>query len=101
MLKIKAIQIKVQTDNGDFESSFEFDNGLNIIKGNNTSGKSTLFQAILYGLGMEELLEARMKEQCNPSYEIELSTQKILFMKFCDLSLIWKSRTRKLLRLNV
>lgn len=59
MLKIRAIQIKVQTDNGDYESSFEFDNGLNIIRGNNTSGKSTLFQAVLYGLGMEELLGSK------------------------------------------
>jgi len=56
MLKIRAIQIKVRTDNGDYESNFKFDKGLNIIKGNNTSGKSTLFQAILYGLGMEQLL---------------------------------------------
>ena len=59
MLKIRAIQIKVQTDNGDYESAYDFDNGLNIIKGNNTSGKSTLFQAILYGLGMEELLGSK------------------------------------------
>jgi len=59
MLKIRAIQIKVQTIHGDFERHFEFDSGLNIIKGNNTSGKSTLFQAILYGLGMEELLGSK------------------------------------------
>ncbi|MCX8971901.1 AAA family ATPase, partial [Citrobacter portucalensis] len=30
--------------------------GLNIIKGNNSSGKSTLIQAIFYAFGMEELL---------------------------------------------
>lgn len=59
MLKIRAIQIKVQTDSDDYECNFQFDKGLNIIKGDNTSGKSTLFQAILYGLGMEELLGAK------------------------------------------
>lgn len=59
MLKIRAIKIEVHTTNGQFGGNYEFSNGLNIIKGNNTAGKSTLFQAILYGLGMEELLGAK------------------------------------------
>lgn len=56
MLKINAIKIEINTTSGLFEAEFNFSNGLNIIRGNNSTGKSSLFQSILYGLGFEELL---------------------------------------------
>jgi DNA repair exonuclease SbcCD ATPase subunit len=56
MLKIRAIKLDVNTTSGFYGAKFEFSEGLNIIRADNTTGKSTLFQAILYGLGMEELL---------------------------------------------
>lgn len=56
MLKIRAIKLEVNTSNGLFGTEHRFDDGLNIIRGDNSAGKSTLFQAILYGLGFEELL---------------------------------------------
>jgi hypothetical protein len=56
MLRIRAVKIEVHTSDGEYGGTFRFQDGLNIIKGNNTAGKSTLFQAILYGLGMEEML---------------------------------------------
>lgn len=56
MLKIRAIKIEVNTTDGLFGAEYNFSNGLNIIRGNNTSGKSSLFQSIIYGLGFEELL---------------------------------------------
>lgn len=56
MLKIRAIKLEVNTTSGLFGAKYEFANGLNIIRGNNTTGKSTLFQSIIYGLGFEELL---------------------------------------------
>lgn len=56
MLKIRAIKLEVNTTSGLFGAEFEFSNGLNIIRGDNTTGKSSLFQSILYGLGFEELL---------------------------------------------
>lgn len=56
MIKINKIKIEVNTKDGLFGSFFEFDSGLNIIRGNNTSGKSSLFQSIVYCLGFEELL---------------------------------------------
>jgi DNA repair exonuclease SbcCD ATPase subunit len=56
MLKIRAIKIEVNTTDGLFGAEFNFSDGLNIIRGNNTSGKSSLFQSIIYGLGFEELL---------------------------------------------
>jgi hypothetical protein len=59
MLKIRAIRLEVNTNNGPYGAEYEFANGLNIIRADNTTGKSTLFQAILYGLGMEQLLDGQ------------------------------------------
>ena len=56
MIKINAIKLEVNTSGGLFGADFQFDKGLNIIRGNNSSGKSSLFQAILYAFGFEELL---------------------------------------------
>lgn len=56
MLKINAIKIEITTTDGSFGFEQTFEYGLNIIRGNNSSGKSSLFQAILYALGLEELL---------------------------------------------
>ncbi len=56
MLKIRALKIEINTTSGLFGTEHKFENGLNIIRGDNTSGKSSLFQSIIYGLGFEELL---------------------------------------------
>ena len=56
MLKIRALKIEINTTSGLFGAEYKFENGLNIIRGDNTSGKSSLFQSIIYGLGFEELL---------------------------------------------
>ena len=56
MLKINAIKIDIVTADGNYGFEQSFTTGLNIIRGNNSSGKSSLFQAILYALGLEELL---------------------------------------------
>ncbi len=57
MLKINALKINLNTNKGLFGSPvIPFHDGLNIIKGNNSTGKSTVFQCILYGLGLEELI---------------------------------------------
>ncbi|GEM55337.1 hypothetical protein B0A58_11645 [Flavobacterium branchiophilum NBRC 15030 = ATCC 35035] len=62
MLKINNIKIDVNTNNGLFGTFHTFKNGLNIIRGNNTSGKSSLFQAIVYALGFEELIGGRFEK---------------------------------------
>ncbi|QQX86715.1 AAA family ATPase [Cupriavidus necator] len=53
---IRAIKLRIETANGDFGFKLEFSRGLTVIRGSNSSGKSTLFNCILYGLGMEELI---------------------------------------------
>jgi hypothetical protein len=57
MLKINALKINLNTNKGLFGSPIiPFYDGLNIIKGDNSTGKSTVFQSILYCLGLEELI---------------------------------------------
>ncbi|WP_051910620.1 AAA family ATPase [Pectobacterium brasiliense] len=55
-MKINKFKLSIGTDSGDYGFKCAFTDGLNIIKGNNSSGKSTLIQAIFYAFGMEELL---------------------------------------------
>lgn len=53
---IRAIRFRAVTEDGDFGFDFQFSRNLTIIRAGNSSGKSTLFNTLLYGLGMEELL---------------------------------------------
>ena len=46
MLKINAIKIDIVTADGNYGFEQSLTTGLNIIRGNNSSGKSSLFQAI-------------------------------------------------------
>lgn len=62
MLKINNIKIDVNTNNGLFGAFHTFKSGLNIVRGDNTSGKSSLFQAIVYTLGFEELIGGRFEK---------------------------------------
>lgn len=56
MIRIEAVKAIIHTNSGSFGRTLNFKKGLNIIRANNTSGKSSLFGAILYGLGFEEIL---------------------------------------------
>ena len=58
MLKIRKLKIEITILGAkNFGCYYEFEaNKLNIVKGTNHSGKTTLVSAIFYGMGMEELL---------------------------------------------
>lgn len=56
MLRINAVKLEINTVAGLFGAELNFTTGLNIIRGDNTTGKSSVFRSILYGLGLEELL---------------------------------------------
>jgi AAA domain-containing protein len=55
-LFISALRIVVVTSEGNFGVFLPFKKGLNILSGENTSGKSTTVNSILYALGFEILL---------------------------------------------
>lgn len=53
---IRGVRLRATTKEGDYGFSFNFARTLTIIRAKNSSGKSTLFNSLLYGLGMEELI---------------------------------------------
>ncbi|WP_313009292.1 AAA family ATPase [Stutzerimonas nitrititolerans] len=53
---IRALQISIKCHNQEFGFKTSFEKGLNIIRGSNSSGKSTIVNSLLYSLGMEELV---------------------------------------------
>ncbi len=53
---IRAIKLRINTPKGPYGFFFSFSRNLTVIKGNNSSGKSTFFNSLLYSLGMEELV---------------------------------------------
>ncbi|OMZ33267.1 hypothetical protein AQ861_16135 [Burkholderia pseudomallei] len=55
-MKIRAVKLRITTAQGEFGFKFEFSRGLTVIRGSNSSGKSTFYNTLIYGLGMEELI---------------------------------------------
>ena len=70
-LKIKELEISVNTSSGPFSAKLFFNDGLNIIRANNSSGKSTCINAIAFGLGLEAILGPSRKRPFPKSlYEV-------------------------------
>lgn len=83
MLRIKSLKIEIETSDKKFGRTINFQTkGLNIIKGDNHSGKSTIASSIFYALGMEELLGGR-----NISALDSILTTKIPYGKELDLDI--------------
>lgn len=55
-LKIDRLKIVATTPEGQFGADISLGNGLNVLRASNSSGKSTLANGILYGLGLEGML---------------------------------------------
>ncbi|KQW36585.1 hypothetical protein [Rhizobacter sp. Root404] len=53
---IRGVWLRATTNEGEFGFRFNFGRTLTIVRAKNSSGKSTLFNSLLYGLGMEELI---------------------------------------------
>jgi len=53
---IRGVRLRATTNEGEYGFRFNFARRLTIIRAKNSSGKSTLFNSLLYGLGMEELV---------------------------------------------
>lgn len=64
-MKIRAVKLRITTARGEFGFKFEFNRGLTVIRGSNSSGKSTLYNTLIYGLGMEELIGGKGEKVLN------------------------------------
>jgi len=56
---IRGITLRAATAEGEFGFSHTFSANLTVVRAKNSSGKSTLFNSILYAMGMEELVGGR------------------------------------------
>lgn len=56
---IRSFRINIECGAEKFGFSANFSRGLNILRGSNSSGKSTIVNSLLYSLGMEELVGGR------------------------------------------
>lgn len=67
MIKINELYIKVYTADNIFQFRDTFDKGLNLITSySNTKGKSTIGEAILFCLGLEEILGQKNEKAVKP-----------------------------------
>ncbi len=55
-LRIRQLELRVQTGEGLFGTRIAFSNGIVLLRAENTMGKSTCVQAIIYALGLEKML---------------------------------------------
>lgn len=55
-LRIRQLHLRVQTGEGLYGTRIAFGNGLVLLRADNTMGKSTCVQAIIYALGLEKML---------------------------------------------
>lgn len=58
-LKLRQLVLTAKTDAGSVGRSITFASGLNVLRADNTSGKSTMLQAAIYALGLEGMLSAK------------------------------------------
>lgn len=58
-LRLRAVSLRIETRRGRVGMNFEFADGLNVLRADNSSGKSTVLQSIIYALGLEGMLSAR------------------------------------------
>lgn len=66
-MKFNRLLVEVETNAGPFVTDLRFSKGLNILRAENTSGKSTLINALAYGLGLEAVLGRRSKRPFTPA----------------------------------
>lgn len=59
MLRIRHIRLRAETTGGLYGTDVRLDGGLTVLHAPNTSGKSTVLHALLYALGLEQMLSPR------------------------------------------
>ena len=59
ILLIRHLRLRAETNAGTFGADLAFKLGLNVLRADNTKGKSTCLQGLLYALGLERMLSPR------------------------------------------
>lgn len=72
-LNLKHLKITIDTAEGVFGNEIPFQKGFNILRARNTKGKSSTLNAILYVLGIEEMLGGRNAKTMKPALKDKLS----------------------------
>ncbi len=73
-LRVRALQIRVRTENGLFGFDMTFPDGLVLLRAENSKGKSTCLMSILYALGLEGMLGASHQVPLQPVLLSEIAT---------------------------
>ncbi|MEW8030378.1 MAG: hypothetical protein AB2806_21910 [Candidatus Thiodiazotropha sp.] len=76
-LTIMNVEITANTNGGIFSIEIPFQRGLNVIRAENSSGKSTCVNAIAYGLGLEAILGPGRKRPFPKSLYEEIYDNKV------------------------
>lgn len=58
-LRLRHLRLRVRTASGLFGTDISFTNGLTVLWADNTRGKSTCVQSIIYALGLERMLSSQ------------------------------------------
>jgi hypothetical protein len=58
-LRFRHLRLRAETSSGTFGADIPFAPGLNVLWADNTKGKSTSLQELLYALGLEKMLSPR------------------------------------------
>lgn len=70
MLKIDRVRIEIQTEEGLYGVDEQFESGLNFLASeDNTCGKSSILEAIYYGLGFEEIIGGKGEKVLTSVYK--------------------------------
>lgn len=92
-LKVNRLKIISRTNEGDFGVDIPFDYGLNIIRADNTLGKSTCIQSIVYALGLEGTLGPSRKNPLKSALTSRLKkagggyalvTESKIYLEICN-----------------
>ncbi|MBK5458947.1 hypothetical protein [Peribacillus sp. TH27] len=71
-ININRLKITIDTEDGVFGTDIPFLDGFNILRARNTRGKSSTLNAILYPLGIEELLGGKNAKTMKPALKDKL-----------------------------
>lgn len=82
-LTLKGLKINISTNDGIFGQCLLFQKGLNVIRAENTSGKTTIISSIIYALGVEAVLSAKqgntvLKSVLKDKIDFENKTYNVL-----------------------